>query len=233
MIVGNGMLASAFSGEILPEGTILFASGVSNSATTDPEEYRREWDLLNTQLRKGGSLIYFSTTSVLDPTLQHTPYVEHKLNIEALLLGRGSQNIVVRLPIVVGVSSNPHTLINFLYHSIMKGRPFKVHAKACRYLIGLDDVVEVIKILARFSEFRNRSINVCWDNVIPVPALVRLMEEETEKKGVYALEDSGACVQVDNTMIRDDLRFKKFFGRGNHNRDLIHNYIRLMRKNSF
>ncbi|MBC7862168.1 MAG: hypothetical protein IAF38_04285, partial [Bacteroidia bacterium] len=88
MIVGNGLLANLLKDFLNEKDLILYTAGVSNSSETDLHNYARETTLLLKTLdgrKKNEQLIYFSTFSVFDPTLQSTFYVKHKLSVEKIL----------------------------------------------------------------------------------------------------------------------------------------------------
>jgi hypothetical protein len=102
MVVGNGMLARAFSDFAEDESKLIFASGVSNSGETIASEFQREVDLIKSLAGIKNQFIYFSTVSIHDPELIHTPYVAHKLLIEKLVSESFVNYLIFRLPIVVG-----------------------------------------------------------------------------------------------------------------------------------
>ena len=115
MIVGHGLIATAFKHSIFDSAHyVVFASGVSNSMESDPRAYVREMDLLDQYIAKNKTLIYFSTTSVFDPTKKDSAYIRHKLNIEHRIAEQAASYLIVRLPILVGRTTNPNTLINYL-----------------------------------------------------------------------------------------------------------------------
>ena len=131
-IIGTGLIATAFLIEELGKDVILFASGVSNSKETCLIEYEREKDLLKSSLSSSNRLIYFSTCSVTDPNLKNSLYVSHKLSLEKLVLA-GKNNIVIRLPQVVGISKNPYTLTNFLAYKIYKEEAYDLFKGSKKY----------------------------------------------------------------------------------------------------
>lgn len=75
MIVGNGLIASAFSSYFRDDpNVVVFASGVSNSRECRGEAFQRERQMLMDALRLEKFMLYFSTCSVNDPELLDTPY---------------------------------------------------------------------------------------------------------------------------------------------------------------
>src|SRR5690606_10434611 len=87
MIVGNGLIASAFQSSPLKDdpNIVVFASGVSNSRETSKDEFLRERQLLLETINQGKLILYFSTCSVYDPSQKDAPYITHKLEMEDLV----------------------------------------------------------------------------------------------------------------------------------------------------
>ena len=143
MIIGSGLLAHAFSSAFLQrEDVCIYAAGVSNSSCTDAHEFARERQRLEDALRQAmhvDTFVYFGTCSVADPDSQNTPYVQHKLAMERLVQAH-PQGLILRLPQVAGKTSNPHTLLNYLYARISRSEKFDLWSRAKRNII---DVAEV------------------------------------------------------------------------------------------
>ena len=84
MIIGNGLLAKAFS-SIDNDDYIFFCSGVSDSTEVKDENFKREIDLLKEQ-DKEKKIIYFSSISVCDDK-DLKIYTQHKRNVEIQIHG--------------------------------------------------------------------------------------------------------------------------------------------------
>ena len=69
MVIGNGLVARRFELYNSEDNLLVFASGVSNSKTKNPEVYSREMKLLKDSFQKynSKSLIYFRTCSIYNP----------------------------------------------------------------------------------------------------------------------------------------------------------------------
>src|SRR5437868_6944217 len=106
MIIGNGLIARTLSDYKNDDSIIIFASGVSNSGEIKKEEYEREKKLLNQQKNKNKLLVYFSTCSVFDPSLSDSHYIIHKKEIESILENNFENYLLIRLPILIGKTSN-------------------------------------------------------------------------------------------------------------------------------
>ena len=61
MVIGNGLIASAFERYKNNDDIIIFASGVSNSQETSELAFNREINLMKRYLNLDKKLIYFST----------------------------------------------------------------------------------------------------------------------------------------------------------------------------
>ena len=196
MIVGRGLIATAFRNSFFDSPPyVVFASGVSNSTEMDEEAFAREKTLLNDYVNKNTTLIYFSTTSIFDPTKTTTPYIQHKLSIEKRILDTAESFLIVRLPILVGHTPNPYTLINFLANAILEQRQINLHAKACRHILDIDDLVPMLIPYGNDPKIR-KVINIPGSAKITVPDLVTKLESVLHKKGVFTWEDTGACYEI-------------------------------------
>src|SRR5258706_941095 len=160
MIVGNGLIASAFNkAGFHSTRHVIFASGVSNSSETNPKAFDREISLIKNHLAKNTTFVYFSTTSIFDPSKQDSVYIEHKKTIETLIRDGAQSYIIVRLPIMVGPTNNPHTLINYLVNAIITQKPLQLHKNACRHLLDIDDLVGLLNPYLA-DEFVQLQINI-------------------------------------------------------------------------
>ncbi len=198
MIIGNGLLAKAFAPFFTSDPTVMvFASGVSNSRETRAEQFERERQLLASALTSGPSLVYFSTCSVHDPELAHSPYVQHKISMEQLVLAGASQNIVFRLPQVVGHCGNQHTLTNYLYHQISTGKPFQVWLNATRNLIDVSDLAAVASHLVTSRQVGGTITNIACPFSVSVLTLVQIFEDLLQKPANYSVVASGGGYQIE------------------------------------
>jgi nucleoside-diphosphate-sugar epimerase len=144
MIVGNGLLASAFSKSNKNyEKIIIFASGVSDSNETDINEFNREESIiLNTiNENKDSKIIYFS--SVL-AGIKNNQYYNHKLKIENLISNNANDYIIFRMPQIIGKSGNKNNIINAFKHSILFEDKIDVFSNVKRALIDVDDLVNIV-----------------------------------------------------------------------------------------
>ncbi len=200
MIIGNGLIASSFHPHFENNAdVIIFASGVSNSRETNPAAFQREERLLMNALASKKYLVYFSTCSLSDPELQQSPYVMHKIKIEELV--RSSKGYAIfRLTQVVGKTSNPHTLTNYLYQHITSDTPFQIWRHAKRNLIDVDDVVSIATYLIQSPRMSRITENIACPFSIGIDELVRIFEHVLRKKAVYTLKDAGGAYAIDTRL---------------------------------
>lgn len=196
MIIGRGLIATAFTNSLFDTPPyVVFASGVSNSTESDPKAYARELALLDTYLTKNTTLIYFSTTSIFDPTKASSLYIQHKLRIENRIREQADSYIIVRLPILVGRTPNPYTLINFLVNAIREKRPVELHTKACRHILDIDDLVPTLLPFSHDVSIRH-TVNIPGSEKITVPELITKLQDVLNEEGVFTWQDSGACYDI-------------------------------------
>jgi nucleoside-diphosphate-sugar epimerase len=157
-IAGRGFLAQHFSphAERLADA-VLFAAGVSDSRSTDLEEYRREAGELNDAISAcratGRRLVYFSSAGavygsyppdvhealLLAPVSAHG---RHKAAIEGVVQASGIDFLILRLSNAVGPGQRRHQLVPAIVDQIQSGA-VTVWRSAHRDLIDIADVVRL------------------------------------------------------------------------------------------
>lgn len=198
MIIGNGLLAKAYAPYFVDkQDVIVFASGVSNSRETDPEEFARERRMLEKALAQEKKLVYFSSCSIADPDQVNAPYVLHKQAQEKLIAERARNYAIFRLPQVVGRIDNPHTLTNYLYQTIASGDVFHIWTRARRNLIDVDDVAAIGARLLERGDADNRITNIACPFSVAILDLVRIFEQVMDRRAYYDLIDSGGSYAID------------------------------------
>jgi nucleoside-diphosphate-sugar epimerase len=193
VVIGGGMIAKAFMAYGESREVVIFASGVSNSLETSDAAFGREQALLEKvrAAQRQAFLVYFGTCSVDDPDRRATPYVQHKMRMEALLAGSSSPWMVLRLPLAIGPEHRSPTLANFLHDRIVRGEKFEVWARSSRYPIDIEDA---FRLASRFIADRSlwrRTINIAL-RAFPVLDFVRVLERITGKRALYRLVEKGA-----------------------------------------
>ena len=147
MIVGNGYIARLMK-EFETSSTILiFASGVSNSNCIDEKEYEREIKLFRQVIQNHPShkIVYFSTVSVGDPSLQKKRYIQHKLYMERLISTHHPNHLIFRLPNILSNNQNPHLFLPFILKKIINDEVFELHINSYRYWIEEQDAFRIMK----------------------------------------------------------------------------------------
>ncbi len=196
MIVGTGLIASAFiNAGFHSSHHVIFASGISNSAENNPAAYQREFDLIKKTIHPEKVFVYFSTTSIYDPTKQDSMYIQHKADIEKYIRAQAPLYLIVRLPNMIGLTSNPNTLINYLVTAIRSKTPIQLHSKACRHLLDIDDLFPLLKPFL-FDERARKELNIPGSQKITIPELIHEIENVLHVSGNYTWVDAGACYSI-------------------------------------
>lgn len=228
MVVGDGMLAKAFEMFKDDPHVIIFASGVSNSKEVRVEEFNREINLL-LSMDKNKLLVYFSTCSVFDPTVQNTHYVRHKMEMETLINANFRSNLIFRLPTVVGHTGNSHTFFNFFKNAILSGDVLNIDIDASRHLIDIDDLKKLLPdIILKQKEFPSdykKTINVGFDNGELVTSIVAkmcfIMGREFSCNYTY----NGCSYDFDKSYFRDYLQRRGYYIQETYNEKLLQKYL--------
>ena len=203
MIIGNGLIAQSFRPHFdkYEDIAILFASGVSNSKLSLESEYLREKLLLQNALLQNKLLIYFSTCSIFDPTLQDSRYILHKLEMESLIV-KTDNYLIIRLPNVVGKIGNPNTMFNFFINQIITGKNIQAAKNATRYIIDADDVAFWTMELIN-DGFHNHIINVAFPNKLHVISIINIIEDFLNMKANVSMVEGGNEYEVDLSIFTD------------------------------
>jgi len=199
MVVGNGLVAKRFSNYAENDAFLIFASGVSNSKNTVHSEYEREFELLKHVVNNNQEKIftYFSTCSVNDPEESESLYVLHKINIENYIRDNVRQYAIFRVSNLVGQSSNPNTILNFIINSISENRHFSLWANATRNLIDVDDFYAISNYILANKLFLNKTINIAHPKSYLVTDIVPAAEQYLNKKGNYNTVLKGSNYKID------------------------------------
>ena len=185
MIVGSGLIASG----LIDREVTLHAAGVANSACYSKPEFARDRDLLKRSLQRPGLFVYFGTSSS-----EYNHYTEHKQRMEELVRDRGNY-LICKLPIVVGRSNNPHTLMNIIRSRILSGEPLPVWKKARRNIIDVQDVGKAVDwVVQRWSGNQTVLIAAPWEYAMP--DVVTAMEKALKKKANRVVIDKGESPKV-------------------------------------
>ena len=199
MVIGNGLVAKRFESYSGDNDFLVFASGVSNSKTKDPEAYKREMKLLKDSVYQHNTktLIYFSTCSIYDPQETSSAYVKHKLEIENFIKTHTKQYHIFRVSNLAGKSNNPNTLLNFFFNHLKNGVNFDLWTNACRNIIDIDDAYTIIDHILKNNLFPNQVINIANPANDPVKKIIETIETVLNIRSNYIEIDKGTCFDID------------------------------------
>lgn len=203
MVIGKGLIASVVSPYREQERFVIFASGVSDSKTTNPDAFEREFDLLKDTLasHQDKLLVYFSTCSINDPDLQENAYIKHKLRLEKYIRENASHFTIFRVSNIVGQTGNPATVVNFFYYHIKEGRHFNLWVNSVRNLIDIDDMFHLTDHILQKGLFRNQVINIANPHDYPVKDIVAALESAMGKKADYTPVNKGIPFRIDISQV--------------------------------
>lgn len=197
MVVGNGLLARAFSKYNSNDDIVIFASGVSNSKTTDENQFEKEIILLLNAISKypNAKFIYFSSLGVYDPSIKDTDYIKHKLLIESLIANSKRNYLIFRVSNAVGKSNNPFTILNYIVNAVKFDKEITIWSKAERNLIDIEDIVNVVDNC--IDRENNSILNLAWKENIKVVDLLKSIELFYHKKAKVNYIEKGASFTID------------------------------------
>ena len=174
MVIGNGLIASAFKEYAEDEKRIIFASGVSNSFEQSDVEFNREKELLEKILKENQKkiIVYFSSFPNNNPYQQK--YINHKLLMESVVKSSKQNNYcIIKIPQVVGNTGNDNGLFNYLSRAIKNDETIKVYKYSYRSLLDVEDLKLIVDVLQK----RWRDLNTC----VPFAGIEKLYVEDIVK----------------------------------------------------
>jgi UDP-2-acetamido-2,6-beta-L-arabino-hexul-4-ose reductase len=198
MVIGNGLLARTFTDFQDNPDILIFASGVSNSLETGQAEFDREKNLLDKVYRQNPEkkIVYFSTCSVMDPTLLSRSYTQHKLAVESFLTSDVKRFIIFRVSNIVGKGGNPNTLFNFLTDRINKQLEFELWGNAYRNIIGIEEVKNIISYAIQEKAFENEIVNIANPMNYSMIEIVRETEKFLNIKSKFKVIEKGSTFKI-------------------------------------
>lgn len=190
VIIGNGMIAKSFQAVRFERKVVIFAAGVSNSREERRSCFKREEDTFFSALEenKDATFIYFSSTSVLSSI--KNDYSLHKLKMEKMINSINGDSHVFRLPQVVGVVNNS-TLVSFIAMKILKGESIDVKAKAVRNLIGLEDLVRMVRFLVDRKVSINEPVVLASNSNVSILDIVEEISSILGREATSRIHEEG------------------------------------------
>jgi hypothetical protein len=224
MVIGNGLLANAFSQYKNEDNVIIFASGVSNSSTNRSEEFEREINLLKKYLIEDKKIIYFSTCSITDNS-KRSDYINHKIFMEDFIKSNHNNYIIFRLPIVVGKCSNKNTFFNNIRGKILNKETIMIYKNLTRYLIDIDDLSNILPNIID-SESKNFTIDTCFNNNLNILDIVSIMEDILKIECNKIIETTEFTNnKIDNTEFLNKLKLYGFEDEKNYTDKILRKYL--------
>lgn len=207
MVIGNGLMAQAFSAYKKSKEVIVFASGVSNSLETDPAAFNREFELLKNTIETNsiGKFLYFSTLSINDRTVSKRLYVKHKIAMEEYIKKKAANYLIFRISNVVGSQRNSHTIVNYLVNAVKNNSHIDIWNYAERNLIDQDDVKLIVDNIIK-DGICNKSINIATSENVLVTTILFQIEEYLKKKGNVNFIDKGIPLDIEVSSISHILK---------------------------
>lgn len=207
MIVGAGLLATVFSAYRSSKEVLIFASGVSNSKETNSLAFEREFKLLEKTIAKYPAIkiVYFSTVSITDTSVNKSLYVRHKIELENYIKTTAASYLILRVSNVVGAKGNPNTIMNFLVSAVKDKHPVTIWANAERNLIDVDDVYLIVHSLLD-RKVTNSTINVAVRKSVPVKLILNTIESYYNKTTEVTYVNKGNPLPIPVSEIPSELK---------------------------
>lgn len=226
MIIGSGMIAKAFEDYAMNDEILIFASGVSNSKENSNKTYQREADLLKKTISENPekTLIYFSTCSIDDPSMNMNQYVVHKLKMETLISHSCQSYYIFRISQIVGHTNSP-TIINYFKNKILNHESFEVWKNSDRNLIAIEDVYKIVHYCIIINLFKNQITNIATPYNTNILEIIEMMEKLLSKKAMYSILEFGNHNEIDISKITPYLKNANVNFTETYTEDIIKIYL--------
>lgn len=199
MVIGKGLLGTELN-NIDQDDVVFFASGVSDSKSTNSADFNREMDLLKQSMESTHQLfVYFSTCSIDNPDVQNSMYVQFKTKVEDYIKENRENYLIVRTSNLVGKGGNMKTVINYFADHIIHNTQFDVWENAYRNVL---DVVLLSKMLQYYIQYYNVNctITLCNTKDTKVIDIIKILEEILSKKANYKTLNKGVFFPIDHRL---------------------------------
>ena len=217
MIIGKGVIANRFKNFSFQCKYLIFAGSVNDSSIQDKNIIQAEEKAVTSALSEynDSTFIYFSSCSILDLEAAHTPYVQHKVNMEKLIQSSAKSFLIFRLPQVIGFLDTKSSLVNFLVDAIRNQKKFELWSNAQKNIIDIDNVYEIVVEVLKRGILTKKIANIASPNQTSVIKLVSEIEKFFGLTANYILVNKGTTYDLDIFSIKpilSDLNIK--FGEG-------------------
>jgi len=223
MVVGNGLIATAFEKYRNKGRVMIFASGVSNSLENDNAIFKREEDLLKYTVQVNGNVPFVYFSSLTHPNSDKSRYFTHKLKMEWYVRNYCPNRIIMKLPQVIGPNGNPNTLFNFLYNKIVNDEEISVYKNSYRSLLDIDDLVKIVDEILDMEIYGNFVINGI--EVLEIEEIVNIMACEMGIAPKIKLVPCDNSVKERNSHLMAAILNKLQIYRKDYTKNLIKKYI--------
>jgi len=204
MIIRHGVIARSFADFPLRDGLLLFAGSVNNSAEKNEEIIQMEEASVADALLRYPEVpfLYFSSCSIADTSVIHTPYVKHKIRMERMVQNAARHFFIFRLPQIIGCSNTKSSLVNYLVDAISTHKTFELWRNANKNIIDIADVCAIVGEVLNRNTLKNKVINMASTRHVSMLELVNDIENVIGCRSKYVVVDRGTNTDIDVSDIR-------------------------------
>jgi nucleoside-diphosphate-sugar epimerase len=208
MVIGKGVIATRFNDYLSQSEYLIFAGSVNDSSIQDNNIILEEEVAVRAALLEHQDIlfVYFSSCSILDPDVAHTPYVQHKIRMEEWIKQTAKKFLIFRLPQVMGFSDAKSSLVNFLVDAISQQKTFEVWLRSQKNFIDIDDIHNIVGEILKRKVVMNKTLNVASTQQTSVLQFVREIEAFTGIAAKYTLVNKGGNLDIDVSVIEPLLK---------------------------
>jgi nucleoside-diphosphate-sugar epimerase len=197
MVIGNGLIASAFSEYEKNERYTIFASGVSDSSCVSQDSFEKEISMIESHFGTKSRFIYFSSAMLME---KETEYYRHKRRVEDLISSNIEDYLIFRLPNIIGKGGNSKNIFNLFKYKIKNGDKI-VAIDSTRSVVDIDDLVKICEHCFNRSK---ETIVLSEIERIGVAELAMAISSEIGIEASIEISSEKEHVDIKNSPIIDD-----------------------------
>jgi len=205
MVIGNGMIAKSFDSYINDDDYLIFASGVSDSTTTNIVLFEKEKNLLSEILKNSQDkiFVYFSTCSIYDEAMKNNAYVCHKLEMESLIKSGHNNYHIFRVSNPIGKTKNKKTFLNYFIQQLKSNSIIELWENSYRNIIDIDDMYAICNYILKKGIYRNEIVDIANPENYSIDFIINTIENHLTIKGNYIKINRGSNPKINTSITKE------------------------------
>jgi nucleoside-diphosphate-sugar epimerase len=118
------------------------------------------------------------------------------------IIRRSEKHTIFRVSNPIGITSNVHTILNYLIQHIIQKKSFTLWKYATRNVVDIDHMYSICDYILQNGLFINQVVNVANPVNYPVIEIVDAIEKHFKVDGIYDIEPKSSSPVIDVSPIQ-------------------------------